>query len=148
MTEAKFPSKSSAVEPAKPSVKLTRIAKLVYDSLKKKKQILTPYEIFDDIKSQNHNIGLSSIYRGIDLLTKYRLITYVNLGDNQKRYEVLNSKDKHHHHLVCTKCKSCLHLKTCIVKLIHKLIQKKYGFKLQSHIFELFGICPKCKAIT
>lgn len=78
----------------------------------------------------------TTIYRELEFLCKNDFIMEVNLNDNKKRYELKNLE--HHHHLVCTNCKT---IKDVEVKENFKIPS---NFKLISHNLEFFGICQNC----
>jgi Fur family ferric uptake transcriptional regulator len=73
------------------------------------------------------------------------LVQAVDLGDGERRYELIEPGE-HHHHIICDNCRSSIHLDQCLVEELEKAIAVKYGYEIRSHILEIFGKCPACKA--
>ena len=92
--------------------------------------------------------GLTTIYRSLDLLERMGYIQQVHLnhiGDNEKRYQLVNPGEQHHH-LVCKQCNEQIMLKEkdCLISKLETAVEAEYGFKLQSHVLQLFGLCGGC----
>lgn len=85
----------------------------------------------------------TTIYREIDKLLTNGLISEINLGDGVRRYEVVSNS--HHHHLICTKCKSVTKIDiNDDFSEAEKSIAKTKNFKIQAHRLEFLGICHRC----
>lgn len=87
--------------------------------------------------------GLTTVYRSLDSLVEMELVQSVDLGDGEKRYEVVEP-GHHHHHLVCKACKKSVHLDQCMVEGLLSAIESEYGFVSETHVLEIFGTCKKC----
>jgi len=87
--------------------------------------------------------GLTSVYRALDALLTLHLIQIVDLGDGEKRYEPIEP-GRHHHHLVCERCRANIHLDQCFVDNLTEAIKQRHGFEVTSHILEIFGMCKEC----
>lgn len=114
--------------------KLTRQRKEVVKILSTKRKPLTLNEIHDECSQ----IDFASVYRIIQLLTELKIVEEVNLGERQKRYEIMN--DDHHHHILCKECGKIERLDLCLVDKIKKLTD----YEITNHSIEFVGICPKC----
>ncbi|MEW5820649.1 MAG: transcriptional repressor [Cyanobacteriota bacterium] len=103
---------------------------------------LNAYEIFELLKKRNlKNISQTTIYRALNYLVEHYLIKPISLNDGHTRYEAI-TKDNHHHHFICTECKTLFPLEYCPIKENPDLLPEK--FEVKFHNFELFGICSKC----
>lgn len=101
---------------------------------------LTAEQIYK--KVQKH-VNQSTVYRTIKRFTDKKLINIVHLSSDKQYYELADRH--HHHHLVCTSCETIVDI-PCIDDVIKKIKPKKFNFtSIESHSFELFGICNKCK---
>ncbi|MBF0713874.1 transcriptional repressor [Gemella sp. GH3] len=90
-------------------------------------------------------------YPGLSFDTIYRnLSTYVDLGIlemteiNGERFFKVSciDTDHHHHHHICLKCGKA---KIIHIDLCSKLdIEELKGYKVDSHKFEIYGLCPNC----
>ncbi|HVP01099.1 MAG TPA: Fur family transcriptional regulator [Solirubrobacteraceae bacterium] len=106
---------------------------------------LTAYEIEEELRARGRTVGRASVYRILDELEALRLVTRVELGQGQARYEPARA-DHHHHHLVCDVCGAVtpFHdaaLERAIVALSHEL-----DFDVTEHEIVLHGRCARCRA--
>jgi len=111
----------------------------------------------EDIYMQVHkvypSIGLTSIYRTLDLLTTIGLVNKFDFGHGRARYELAeSSKGKaHHHHLVCTGCgrvtdyTDFIDEEVALLKKTEEGLSKKYNFKITNHFIQFYGLCESCK---
>ena len=109
-------------------------------------------EVYAAIHRQNPGIGMTTVYRTLDLLHRMGLIHRFTVGDGHSRYEFTsNEKKEHHHHLICTHCGKIIDYsefvdeELALVKKIEARLSKKYDFKIADHNIEFVGLCPKCK---
>jgi Fur family ferric uptake transcriptional regulator len=97
-------------------------------------------------------IGLTTIYRTLELLHRLDLVHKVAAGDGQSRY-ALKREDKgdHHHHLICTRCGKIVDYRDFVqeelelVKKIEEALAKKHSFVITDHNIEFLGLCEKCR---
>jgi Fur family ferric uptake transcriptional regulator len=109
-------------------------------------------EIYAALIKFNPGIGLTTIYRTLDLLYRTGLINKVVLGDGQARYEFRSENGKsHHHHLICTRCGRIIDYSEFeeeeleLIKKTEKHLSKKFDFKIRDHNIEFLGLCNKCQ---
>jgi len=113
---------------------------------------LSAEDIFLKAHGINPSIGLTSIYRTLDLLVQLGLINKFDFGDGRARYEMADGSrvGKHHHHLVCTGCGTIIDYDDFIdeeLKLLNKTeegLSSKFGFKITGHIVQFYGTCRRC----
>ena len=78
---------------------------LVLEFLSRSPGHLSAKEIYSEVQKIDQRIGLTTIYRTLDLLNRMGLINKLVLGDGQARYEYKpEDQHDHHHHLICTGC--------------------------------------------
>jgi Fe2+ or Zn2+ uptake regulation protein len=123
----------------------TKTRQEVIEHFVKKSKPISAVEILDHLKSKKLAVNKSTVYREIFFLKEQGIINEIDLLEGQKRYE-LNNPDDHHHHLVCIKCSSiqCVEMPGDLDK-IEKDIQRKHQFQITGHILEFFGVCSSCK---
>ena len=110
-------------------------------------------EIYLDVHKKNPSIGLTTVYRTLDLLVSWGVVHKFDFGEGRSRYELINHPNGlgHHHHLICCNCKSIKNYTDLIdqevelIKKLEKRLSKRYDFNIQSHIIEFYGVCSKCK---
>lgn len=102
-------------------------------------------DIHGFLRSEDPNgPGLTTVYRSLESLVSLGLAQAVDLGDGERRFELVNPGE-HHHHLICDECKSSVHLDQCLVEELEHAVSSKHGFEIRSHVLEIFGICKDCK---
>jgi Fur family ferric uptake transcriptional regulator len=137
---------------AKTKVKKARLSRachqiLVY--LRETKGLHSANDIYVALRGEllEEAPGLTTVYRSLETLVKSEFIQEVNLGESERTFEFVE-EGEHHHHLVCTACRESVHLDNCFVEQLESKIHVVHGFEVRSHILELFGLCPKCLALS
>jgi Fur family ferric uptake transcriptional regulator len=124
----------------------------IIDLLSRTSKHMSAKDIYAALYKNNPGIGLTTIYRTLDLLERMRLINKFTFGDGQNRYEFKSGEKKeHHHHLVCTKCGKIIDYSNFVeeelrlVKKTEEILAKKYNFTIKDHNIEFLGLCEKCR---
>jgi Fur family ferric uptake transcriptional regulator len=125
---------------------------IILDLLSRTSKHMSAKDIYASLYALYPGIGLTTIYRTLELLYRLGFVQKVTAGDGQSRYE-LKSEDKkdHHHHLICTKCGKIVDYRDFVqqeLELIRKTeetLAKKYNFLIQDHNIEFLGLCEKCR---
>jgi len=109
-------------------------------------------EIYATLQKFYPGIGLTTVYRTLDLLFQMGLIHKLSFGDGHNRYEFISDeKAKHHHHLVCTSCGKIFNYsefvdeELALVRKTEDRLEKKYNFQIEDHNIEFLGICEVCQ---
>jgi Fur family ferric uptake transcriptional regulator len=113
---------------------------------------LSAKEIYASLYRMYPGIGLTTIYRTLDLLVRAGFINRFTFSDGQNRYEFKSEKKKeHHHHLNCIQCGKIIDYSDFVdeemelVKKIEETLSKKHNFNVLGHNIEFYGLCDKCK---
>ncbi|PWT99009.1 MAG: transcriptional repressor [Candidatus Melainabacteria bacterium] len=137
---AKQPQSTVAV-----NARLTKGSQKVLQLLEKRNSLSTAQEIHSLLRNEDESApGLTTVYRALESLVALGLVQSVELGDGEKRFELV-TPGEHHHHLVCERCRESIHLDQCLVEDLESAIKTKYGFAVTGHILEIFGVCKRCK---
>jgi len=93
---------------------------------------------------KSKNLDAVTVYRTLSSFEKKGIIHKVDLRRDSVYYEYSNHR--HHHHIVCVDCGYIEKFEDCrISEMSKELLGKNSKFKIiQSHSFELFGLCQKC----
>jgi Fur family ferric uptake transcriptional regulator len=132
--------------------RLTAPRQAMLEFLSKSSKHMSAKEIYSSLHSSHPGMGLSTVYRTLDLLARMGIVTKLAIGDGQSRYEFKSrGKNEHHHHLICTNCGKIINYSEFLdeelrlVKKTEESLAKKYNFTIQDHNIEFLGICEKCK---
>ncbi|RKY36482.1 MAG: transcriptional repressor [Candidatus Omnitrophota bacterium] len=133
--------------------RLTLPRQAILDVLSRTTKHLSAEEIYIEVHRIYPSIGLSTVYRTLELLVQVSLIFKFDFGDGKARYELIRSLEReyhYHHHLICTQCNRVIDYTEFIkdemelFKKTEKNLSKKYGFKINRHIVQFYGVCDKC----
>ncbi|WP_026396174.1 Fur family transcriptional regulator [Acetobacterium malicum] len=106
-------------------------------------------ELFQGVKQRNPDVGMSTIYRTVQILEEMGLITKRNFDDGFARYELCELDEKHwHHHLICLKCGKVIEMQDDFLEALEKEIEEKKDFIIINHELKVYGYCSDCYAIT
>lgn len=133
--------------------RLTMPRQTILDVLSGTTEHLSAEDIYHKVHSAYPSIGLTTVYRTLELLVHAGLIHKFDFGDGRARYELVeDSKNTgHHHHLVCTQCGSIIDYDDFIVEEIELLkktengLSKKYNFEITDHLMQFCGLCARCQ---
>jgi Fur family ferric uptake transcriptional regulator len=117
---------------------------------------LSAEDIYKKVVSFCPAVGLTTIYRTLEILVNMGLVFKFDFGDGRSRYELIegSKKSHHHHHLVCTKCNRIIDYTDFIndeielLKKTEKGLSQKYNFDITSHIIQFYGVCGECNKNT
>lgn len=128
---------------------LTR--KAILDLLNRTSKHMSAKEIYDTLLKLYPGIGLSTVYRTLDLLSRMGLVKKLNIGEGKSRYEYKPGEEKLHHHIICTKCgkiidySDFLDEELNLVGKIEKNLARKYNFIVKDHNIDFYGLCKDCR---
>jgi len=132
--------------------RLTMPRKVILDVLSKTEKHLSAEDVYFKVHKIYPNVGLTTIYRTLEILVQMGLVFRFDFGDGRARYELLEGpKSEHHHHLICTACKRIIEYTDFIneemefLERAEKGLSKKYNFNIKNHIIQFYGLCDKCK---
>lgn len=124
----------------------------ILDLLSQTSKHMSAKEIYAALYRMYPGIGLTTIYRTLDLMVRASLINKFTFGDGQNRYEFKPPEKKpHHHHLICTKCGKIIDYSDFVdeelelIKKTENILSKKYNFTIHDHNIEFYGLCEKCE---
>ena len=122
----------------------TIISSEVLELLKNSKCPLSVLDIMIALKKKQFTPNKTTIYRIIKKLLSKNIITEINIKNGQAEFELA---DKNHYHFYCNSCDTtfCLDYEISLKNQINfsKLLPDK-KFHIQSHKFNLYGICDPC----
>jgi Fur family transcriptional regulator, ferric uptake regulator len=124
----------------------------VFDLLVQTEQHLSAQDIHRMCQASNSDIGLTTVYRTLELLDKADLVRKIHAGDGHVRYEYRRSDHAdHHHHLICTGCGQIFNYRDFeqeelqLVRRTEELLARKHGFLIRDHNIEFIGLCSECR---
>ena len=123
--------------------RLTRPRQAVLRVIEASPEGFTARQIFRATRRRGIHIGLTSIYRTLNLLVRHGLIQEVHREDGEHRY--LACGVSHHHHAVCTDCGRILDFDACGLETLTRRVARTTRMAILGHRLELFGQCRDCR---
>lgn len=132
--------------------RLTIPRQAIIDVLHKTNKHLSAEDVYLEVHKSFPQVGLTTVYRTLELLAQMDIIFRSDFGDGRARYELVEGpKGAHHHHLICTGCKKVIDYSEFIedeiefLKRAEKGLAKKHNFDIKNHLIQFYGLCEKCK---
>ncbi len=128
-------------------LRLTNGRKALIEELAKHEDPHTAKQLQACLNKRGIEINLVTIYREMEALEAQGVARLLEFGDGQRRIELVDAKDGHHHHLVCRSCDTVTHVDIEeAILAVEKILAKQNHFKIDAHQLEFFGQCQKCQA--
>lgn len=129
--------------------RMTKQRQAVLDELTRVTDFRSAQQIFEDLHSQGHRVGLATVYRSLQGLAEDGRIDTLRSSDGESLYRSCTS-NHHHHHLVCRECGFTEEIEQSQIESWVTRVAQAHGFTGVEHSLELFGTCSTChdKATT
>ena len=119
----------------------TRQRAAVKEVLDGSESFLTAQQIHDQLRGTGSKVGLTTVYRTLQLLSESAEIDILHVeGEAMYRH----CSGSHHHHLVCRDCKRSVEIESDEVERWAQTVARRHGFSSASHVVEVFGLCSSC----
>jgi Fur family ferric uptake transcriptional regulator len=133
--------------------RLTVPRQAILDVLSKTSKHLSAEDIYLSVHKVYPAIGLTTVYRTLELLVQTGMVFKFDFGDGRARYELSEGPRSigHHHHLICNGCGRIIDYRDFIeeeielLKKTEKGLSKKYNFKITNHLIQFYGLCGQCQ---
>ena len=126
-------------------LRLSHSRVLIYQELTDAKKPLSPQELYQGILKKKKRIGLTSIYRSLDLFESLGIVFKV-INESNAKYK-LCEMENHHHHVVCKACGSVVEFSFCDISDWSKKVMESTGYEVTDHQLNFFGLCKACKPL-
>lgn len=133
--------------------RITMPRQIILDVLSRTSKHLSAEEIYLAVHKLYPPVGLTTVYRTLELLVQTGLLFKFDFGDGRARYELSEGPKgaRHHHHLVCTNCGRVIDYTDFVddeIELLsrtEKGLSQKFNFKITNHLIQFYGLCDKCQ---
>ena len=120
---------------------ITNKQEQVLQELNKCEDELSGQDLHRQLLQSNKTMGLTTVYRNLQVLIKNGLIRSRHLPTGEVLYTPV---ERDIHHLTCVQCGETSRIEGCPVKDIHPPKNSKKEFQLLFHTLEFFGLCQEC----
>jgi Fur family ferric uptake transcriptional regulator len=116
----------------------------VVDLLARQDCCATAQEIFDRLREDGRVVGIASVYRALDLLSRMNLVHRLDLAD-AAYFEPAHPGGEHHHHVVCDRCGKVSQFEDAALEDAIERLAGRLKYSVAAHDVVLRGSCPDCR---
>jgi len=120
---------------------ITKRQKRLLDELNKCADELSGQELHRSLHASEFSMGLTTVYRNLQVLVKEGLVRSRHLPTGEVLYAPV---ERDIHHLTCVSCGETTRLEGCPVEALNTPKKISKQFELLFHTLEYFGICHDC----
>jgi Fur family ferric uptake transcriptional regulator len=119
--------------------------RVVVEFLGREDCCLSAQEIHDGVRAAGARVGIASVYRALEGLDELGLVQRVDLGDGISRFERVDPRGDHHHHLVCGDCGKVEPFEDSALEQALERVAGGRGYEVAAHDVVLRGACGDCR---
>jgi Fur family transcriptional regulator, ferric uptake regulator len=109
---------------------------------------LTAQEIFDQLRGEGRTVGIASVYRTLEQLSRDGYVQRIDLGSGTTRFEPLHADGEHHHHVVCDECGKVEAFADAELEHVLHKVEDRTGYSVGGHDVVLRGACADCAPVA
>ena len=102
----------------------------------------TADQIYDALKGRLHGLSRTTVYRILDTLVRFGMITRICHHGSAARFD---PKIHQHHHLVCMDCEKIIDIEDAYLNRLARPNVRGLGFDILDYIIHFRGICEQCR---
>lgn len=97
--------------------------------------------VYKNVRRQNPNISLGTVYRNLTLLADLGEIQRLRLGDGTDHFDADTSL---HYHFICRECGCVQDLRMDAVDGILDAARQHFNGQITGHMTYFYGLCGQC----
>ena len=105
---------------------------------------LSAEQIGERAESLRPGIHRATVYRALEALGEFGLVTHVHLGRAGTTYHLAGDLMSRHLHLRCAECGKVLDVAGDTLDPVRRKLQRELGFRLAPEQVALLGTCADC----
>ncbi len=123
--------------------KLTRQRRAVVKVVTQANARLSAADVFARAQRLCPDLGLTTVYRTLEILEQMSVIRRVHLDDGCEGFALASAE--HGHLLICSSCQATIEFEDCNLNSLLRRVSDRTGFTIERHWLELVGLCPQCQ---
>ena len=104
----------------------------------------TVQELYDQVRRKHPYIGRATVFRSVDMLVEAGLAQRLERPGHVSAY--IWCEPGHHHHLICTTCRTVEELDEDAVAPLAESIATERGFRVDHATLDFYGECRGCSS--
>ena len=126
--------------------KFTKQREIIFNALKNSEaKHITPEELFAYVHQEHKQVGIATVYRTLNIFDELGIVNKQEFTDQAYTYELIDPKNDHHDHIICTTCGKIIEDEFLSKEEIRDSLKDKYDFDLDYYSLRIFGTCSDCK---
>ncbi len=123
------------------AIKHSKQRDMIKDFLMGRNDHPTADVVYMNVRQQNPNISLGTVYRNLTLLADLGEIQRLRLGDGVDHFDADISP---HYHFICRDCGRVIDLEMDSIDGITDIAAKNFGGSITGHMTYFYGSCDQC----
>ena len=123
-------------------LRMTRQRRAVLDVVLECPTTMSPMQVFDAARRHCPELGLTTVYRTLDVLSEVGALRRVHGPDHCEGFAAASAT--HGHTVVCESCGQAAEFTDCDLHDIAAAASHQTGFVISDHFLQLTGLCPNC----
>jgi len=123
------------------ALKRSKQRDMIMNFLISRKDHPTADVVYMNVRKENPNISLGTVYRNLTLLSDLGEIQRLRLGDGVDHFDADTTP---HYHFVCSTCNSVIDLKMDGIESILDVANANFNGVITGHVTYFYGTCNCC----
>lgn len=125
-------------------LRLTRQRRAVVETVLAAPATMSPVQIFDAARERCPQLGLTTVYRTLEVLTEVGALRRVHGLHHCEAFAPAGAA--HGHTVVCSACGLASEFTECDLQRICAAAGRETGYVITDHFLQLTGLCANCAA--
>jgi len=125
-------------------LRLTKQRRAVLDAVASASSSVSPLQVFDAARLTCPELGLTTVYRTLELLSELGALRRVHGADHCEAF--VPAASAHGHTVVCARCGRVVEFTDCDMGGVVRAAARQTGYRITEHFLQLSGECPQCAA--
>lgn len=143
-TTANGPAEVTAQKLRERGERVTPARLAVVEVLANTEEHLSAEQIGERAEELRPGIHRATVYRALDALGEFGLVTHVHLGRAGTTYHLAGELAPRHLHLRCSECGVVLDVAGDTLEPVRRKLRRELGFQLAPEQVALVGVCADC----
>ncbi len=127
-------------------LRLTRQRHAVLDAVAEASSSVSPVQVFDAARQRCPELGLTTVYRTLELLSEIGALRRVHGPDHCEAFVPAGAA--HGHTVVCSRCGRVMEFTECDMHAVVDAAARQTGYRITEHFLQLSGLCAACNGGT
>jgi Fur family transcriptional regulator, ferric uptake regulator len=125
-------------------LRLTRQRRAVLEAVARADSSVSPVQVFDAARERCPELGLTTVYRTLDVLSEIGALRRVHGDDRCEAFVPAGAT--HGHTVVCSGCGRVTEFTDCDMHAVAAAAAHQTGYRITDHFLQLGGVCAACAA--